>query len=229
MRRFWAFLTRSEDYLELRKYLRKNSAHGEKIEASLIEICKKINQYLALYINGKNYDQWIVEELDGKLIIRPEKNNELALHLLRKFKNELSLRQSKIEENKTKDQKVWSFIEARINELGTASYFYWIAVFIFYLLAGIGVIGSVVWPPIFISGIVLGSLWITKIIQYQTKQQLNSHDAIHNKDDAILFLEAIKHHIQLGSLPQGEINFANSKLCKEIEKTLQKKQNMSFV
>ncbi|MGC1854025.1 MAG: hypothetical protein WA659_01430 [Candidatus Aquirickettsiella sp.] len=223
-RRSWASLTRSSDYVALKKYLQAKSTIGKETKNNLKEIYQQINENFALYISEKKeYDQWEAKEKDGKWIVRRKASPTSIAG-----SNESSPRPSKAEKNKTIGQKVWNFIDERINELALASFAYWIGVFIFYLLAGVGVIGVVVWPPILIAGVVLAGLWITKVIQHQKKSVLNSHHLIHEDDDTRL-LEEIKHQLLIESLSQQKVNFKNSKLYNDIGKTLQKRQRMIFV
>lgn len=223
--RRWASLARSSDYLELKKYLQDQSTTGKKTQDSLKELFQQINENFALYISEKKeYGHWIAEEKDGKWIVRRKASPASIAG-----SNESNPLRSKTKKNKTLGQKVWNFIDERINELGLASFAYWIGVFIFYLFAGVGVIGgAVVFPPIIIAGVVLAGVWITKVIQHQKESALNFHHLIHEDDDTRL-LEEIKNHLLIESLSQKKVNFKSSRLCNDIEKTLQKRQRMIFV
>ena len=225
-RRAWATLTRSNRYLILNKYLRDQLASNKKKEI-LENIYQQINKNLASYINEKEiYGEWEAKQHAGKWMIRPK----VLPEFLKKLDGEA--KKTKANQNKTIAQRVGSFISARFDELTKASFVYWIGVFIFYLIPGVGVIGAVVWPPILIAGVFLLGMWIskgvTKAIQARKKQpQLN--ESASSQDDNAWSLEVINHHIHVAALSKGNICLGDSNLFKGMDEVLEKRKNMIFV
>lgn len=246
-RRKWAWLRQSRNYLELQKYQKKEALKGETKKDITRALYKKILEVLALYITDQGkYGQWIVKEIDGNLIIRPMENTEdLSYQILQTFNAfQSNAQEQDIHQKKSISQKILGFIDARLDELGTASYVFWIIVFAFFFLAGIGVIGGVVWPPILAAGIVWVVLLTTKIYQtikqsFQHKQaKINPNYLIENKlflkekekeKNTFFLLQTIRHQIQLEALKKEKISFKDSKLKKSIEKTLRRESDTSLI
>lgn len=248
-RRAWAWLTQNKDYLKLQKHLKKEASEGKTKKDTLRETHKEILEKIALYINKQQkYGQWEVSE---SLIIQPTENTKAFSNQIIRAWNELQNKtqttiSSHSSPKKSVSEKLLDFIENRLDELAIGSYAYWIGVFAFYLLAGVGVIGIVVWPPILIAGIVLSLLWATKIYHsIQTKSVLSSapenesvsqetehtllNESVTQEAEHALLLEAIQHQIQLKALSKKSVDFKNSKLKKDIEKTLRKNRDLRYV
>lgn len=197
-RRMLATLTGSKRYLRLKEYFNQQNALGETEKDILERMYQQINQKLADYIN-KNKDQygeWSVKKHAGKWILWQKKP---TLWKKNKIKSE------KIEQGRAKTiaRRVWGFIEVRLDELEKASYIFWIAVFIFYFFAGVGVLGTIVWPPVAIAGVFLLGIWgikfSVKLIETLKKVKSSAKSSVVS-DENSLSLEDVKHHMQLMQL-----------------------------
>lgn len=244
VRRTWAFLTRNNAFKRLEKYL--NSKNMNKTKKVLLEeIYEKINEKLALFITKqKKYGDWYIEQRqDRKWLIKPSEGYfEVWQNRMLKQKKESS-NSTDLNEEKTFFSYVFDFLESRLGELARASFVYWVGVFTFYFLPGIGIAASgIVWPPILIAGIFLGGLWIIKGYQiYQAKvgKQLTFDEESKQQAAVEAFTEAVKHQLQLdilitqeiasGALNYAKVKFKESKLCKEIKEVLKEKNDFTIV
>lgn len=244
VRRTWAFLTRKNTFKHLEKYLKSKNMNKTK-KVLLEDIYEKINEKLALFITKqKKYGDWYIEQRqDGKWLIKPSEGYfEVWQNRRRKQKKE-SGNSTDLNEEKTFFSYVFDFLESRLGELARASFVYWVGVFTFYFLPGIGVaVSGIVWPPILIASIFLVGLWITKGYQiYQAKvgKQLIFDKESKQQAAVEAFTEAVKHQLQLdvllaqeiasGTLNYAKVRFKESKLCKEIKEVLNEKNEFTLV
>lgn len=222
-RRVWATLTRNSLYFKLKKYLDQQDA-----------IFQKINEILAFYITEKGkYGSWIVEKKGEKYVLICVEKSEFLESLKNKEAEGI-----KEEKKKTIAQRVWKFFEAGINDLEKASYVFWIGVFIFYLLPGVGLIGAVVWPPILIASIFLLGLWISKClikaIQARKKGSQLNEDIV-SVEEINELPETVKQ-IQIEAIPEKKVRFFDSKsyensseLYKDGVNIIQKRKSVVYV
>lgn len=250
-RRSGAWITRHKNYLALQKHLKTQASEGKTKENAIREIQEEILKNLALYFSEKEeYGKWVAKETHGKLRIQPTENTPPILENWNDFQKETQKEaQEKAQEaaqkailpkKKSVGKKISDFIEARLDELGIGSYAYWIGVFIFYLFAGVGVTAAgIVWPPIVIAGSVLLLLWTSKIIDYFYYQPIQAKSTSNNRPDeptpqtedenTILVLETIQQNIQQNALSEKKIPLKDSKLKKDIDKTLLKTRDLLYV
>ena len=249
MRRSWAFLTANSDFENLEKYLNERTKNRAK-EIVLKDIYKKINEQLALFITEqKKYGEWSVEEKAGEWFIKPSGDYLKAWRKKKEVQDNESSTHLKEEETKrTAFSSIVNSINSRLDELGRASFAYWIGVFIFYFLPGVGVAASgIVWPPILVAGLFLVAIWATKSYASScgNNKQLgiDVSDKENEQKTTIEFIAAVKYQILLDALLKQErkidtlsykkVKFRErskeSKLCKDIRNVLNRRSDLRFV
>ncbi|MES2142374.1 MAG: hypothetical protein V4471_05780 [Pseudomonadota bacterium] len=250
-RRRLAVLTKQSAFKNLEKYLQSEGKQLNKTKEELLEeIYKKINEKLALFITKqKKYGEWYSEQSQNrKWLIKPSEDYFESWQKRRSALKRKSASSTRIDLNKeTVFSRIFCFIEARLGELGKASFVYWIGVFIFYFLPGVAIMGVVVWPPVLIAALFLVSLWVTKGYKARAAKKANLIDGKESKKQvAVEFLtEAVKHQLQLDALlkqevtsgtlkykkvkfrerSEGQSGRQESKLFKEIGAVLQRKKD----
>ncbi len=236
IRQSWALLTGNLEYKSLEDYLKQNKKRQSK-EKLLKEIFKEINQQLALFITEqKKYGEWDIEKKAGEWSIKPSADYLSAWQKQKKAQENINIphfNDKKIK--KTFFSSTFAFINSRLDELGRASFAYWIGVFIFYFLPGACVVTGIVWPPILVAVLFLAAIWATKI--YASSCGNNKQFKVCVFDDTqkvtTEFLAAVKNQLLLDLLKQEKDNGAlryekvkfkertkKSKLYKEIRKVL---------
>ena len=210
-RRRLAVLTKQSAFKHLKEYLQREGHRLDKTKEELLEeIYKKINEKVALFITKqKKHGEWCSERSqNGKWLIKPSEDYIEAWQKKRKALKKSSSNLTKTDLNKEPFfLRIFYFIEVRLGELGRASFVYWIGVFTFYFLPGLGIASGVVWPPIFIASLFLVGLWLTKGYKaYVAKKSNVISDEKSKKQAAIEFLtEAVKHQLQLDALLEQEV------------------------
>jgi hypothetical protein len=206
IRRKWASMTNDNRLQDLQSYFNFMTKQPKKNKALLLEASyKKINEKLAEFItNKKIYGTWKAKKQTEKWTIEPEANFEnLQAWLEKKALPETNKSHAK-QNTKTVWQLILDFIEIRLQELGGASFVYWIGVFVFYFLPGLGIVGGVVLPPILIASAFLLAVWATKIYAtWHRKQEKFNIANINNNGDpqaSAMFLQLVKQQLLMDNL-----------------------------
>lgn len=255
LRRTWAFLRGDPHFERLQSYLKTRIASKPRIkrplkkEIVLRELYEEISGKLALFITSKkNYGEWgATKQKNGRWIVRPApQSDELQAWLA---KNKPMQSEKSDVAIKKKKANVWqsilSFIEVRLQELGAASFVYWIGVFTFYFLPGIGIVSGAVLPPIVIACGFLLAVWCTKAYRARLSNLQELDIANNNEEqDSGAFFELIKQRMRLDQLLTQEasesvndlpmksikkVKYRDSRVCKELKAVLKKKHDFRFV
>jgi hypothetical protein len=246
IRQKWAALTKKAAFKNFECHLNNEIKYGKRTKAEVLNIAyKEIHEKIARFITKQeHYGKWAVEQQDKKWTINPA----AEYHDLW-FKTQLKT-ENEIQDKKTKNKKIVSylecFIEARLQELGSASFVYWVGVFAFFFLPGVGICGGIIWPPIIIASVFLMTIWATKGYKlYKTNSKTgpgdkNNNDAMHPIDPLIEMVKCkillddfrakrAKAELGCGKSPSKLNENKKPQLYREIKKVLNKKSDFLII